>query len=99
MAPVILKGNSATIHSVRVHYLDNSPGNTCAWLCRPNLKAGGEKVMSSMCTKSAVNGVRTRTDTTINPDTVGSPDHNRPESAPTPPIPARPSVGAGLSTG
>ena len=71
VAPVVLEGNTATIHSVRLHYLDNGPNRICVELRRPNLKTGGKKTMSTMCTRNAVNGVRSRIDTTINPDTVG----------------------------
>jgi len=71
VAPVVLEGNTATIHSVKLHYWDDGPGRICVDLVRPNLKSGGKKTMSTMCTRNAVNGVRTRTDTTINPETVG----------------------------
>ena len=72
VAPVTLQGNLATVHSVRLHYYDNGPDEICAFVFRPNLKAGGEKKMSSMCTKNAVDDRRTKIDTTIKYQTVGS---------------------------
>jgi len=72
VAPVILQGNLATVHSVRLHYYDNGLDEICVWLFRPHLKAGGEKKMSSMCTKGAVDDRRTKLDTTIKYEVVGS---------------------------
>jgi hypothetical protein len=71
VAPVFLTGNLATIQSVTLHYYDNGPDRVCAELMRFNLKAGGAKTMSHICTRNAVDGFRKKTDTTIQPDTVG----------------------------
>lgn len=71
-APVILEGNSATIHSIRLHYLDDGADEICVVMYRSNMKAGGSaKKMSSMCTKNAADKVRTKTDLTIKPAAVG----------------------------
>lgn len=71
VAPVILEGNTAVVHSIRLHYLDNGSDRICVNLMRVNLKNTGERWMSSMCTRNAVPEVRARIDTTIHPDTVG----------------------------
>ena len=70
-APVLLNGNSATIQSVQLHYVDNSDARICIYVDRVTLKTGVRKTMSNMCTRNALPGTRTRTDTTIHPDTVG----------------------------
>ena len=71
-APVLLQGNSATIQSVQMHYTDIDSGQICLSVIRQTLKTGVEKTMSQMCTRNAVSGTRTRTDTTIQPDAVSA---------------------------
>lgn len=71
-APVLLQGNSATIHSVKLHYWDSGPGEVCASVYRINMKTTAKKRMSVICTRNAVEGYRTRNDTTIQPDTVSA---------------------------
>jgi hypothetical protein len=71
VAPVLLEGNWATVQSVKLHYYDNGPDRICVRLMRPNLKAGGERLVSAICTRNAVNDARTRVDTTIKSDTFG----------------------------
>jgi len=71
-APVLLEGEPSTIHSVKLHYLDNGADKVCASVRLYNMKTAVERQMSYMCTWQAVPGYRTRVDTTIQPDTVTS---------------------------
>lgn len=71
-APVLLEGSTATIHSVKLHYTDNGSDRVCMEMLRITMKTGVTKTMSSMCTRDAAYEVRTRVDTTITPDAVGS---------------------------
>jgi len=69
-APVLLEGDPSTIHSVKLHYLDNGSDRVCTSVRRYNMKTGIEKQMSYLCSKNAIPGPRTRTDATIWPDVV-----------------------------
>ena len=72
VAPVLLQGNSATIQSVQMHYTDIDSGAICVSVVRQTMKTHVDKTMSSMCSRNAVAGVRTRTDTTIQPESVSA---------------------------
>lgn len=69
-APVLLEGNTATILSIKLHYRDNGSGQVCMEMVRTKLTTGATKTMSSLCTRNATYAVRTRMDTTIDPNKV-----------------------------
>jgi len=72
VAPVLLEGNSQTIHSITLHYFDNGPDTVCANLYRPRMKNGTEAKMATNCTKNASSSIRNRIVTNISPSTVNT---------------------------
>jgi len=73
VAPVHLEGNTATVHSVTMHYYDSGPGNVCVELHRYRPKAGiSTKTMSKTCSRGESSDYRNRIDATIKPDSVNT---------------------------
>ena len=70
MAPVHLQGGVATVQSVELHYLDNGPEEICVSVYRVHMPSTSKKRMSAMCTRNAASGIRSKTDTTIQPNQV-----------------------------
>ena len=73
-APVPLEDDSATIHSITMHYIDNGAEAVCVYLHRSRMKAGSDKIMARNCSRDAVGVHRNRTVTNITPDSVGVDD-------------------------
>jgi len=71
-APVFLEGNTATVHSFSLHYLDNGMGEVCATIWRNTMKTWTTGRMSVICTRNSSHEARTRIDTTIRRATVDS---------------------------
>jgi len=72
LAPVLLEGNSATIHSIKLHFYDEGAEAVCAYLYRPRMKAGTERKIATNCSKNSASQTRNQTVTNINPNTVSA---------------------------